>query len=119
MDSPDFHRAGLRHTVCAPGGISTWVALASLVVPAFLYIGRPEQELETCAGDDVLHTRGGIDRITLALHRWYAPICERLFSTGRHHGSDPRGKPDENLSRGEAPSWFVGGCDGSCASHVL
>src|SRR5262245_26718415 len=120
MDSPDFHRAGLRYTVCAPEGISTWVARASLIVHAFLYIGRPGQELETVAGEDVLHTRGGTDRITPALHRWYAPICERgrLFSTGRHHGSDPRGKPDENLSRGEAPGWFVGGCDRSLASHV-
>jgi hypothetical protein len=38
----------------------------------------------------------------LSLPRWQAPLGDRgrLFSNGRHHGSDPRGKPHENLSSG-------------------
>src|SRR5512145_2306170 len=79
-----------------------------------------EEEPEACAGDDILHARRSMYRITLAWHRWQASRGDRgrLLSSGRHYGPDPGGKPDENLSRGQAPCRPVGGCDRSRASYV-
>src|SRR6516164_4180597 len=73
------------------------------------------------AGEDILHTRCGTDRITPVLHHWQTPRGNsgKLSSSGRLHGTDPCGKPDENLSRGEAPCRPVGGCDRSRTSYVL